>query len=100
MTTTMEPPTTLSLVEVLRARRQRKNEPPLPDRRERKAIRDAVDASLHVVASRCGVSTFAVRSWERLDGGSEPQGANRVAYKLALDEMRAYAQELAEQTQK
>ncbi len=94
MTTTPTAPQPLSLVDILRSRRQTKTEPALPDRAQRRAIRAAAGASLNDVALRCGVSNFAIRSWERPDGHTEPRGENRAAYKEALEEMEAFASEL------
>lgn len=92
MTITTSPPEHLPLVDELRARQ-------LPSRVRRKAIREAVGASISDIANACGVTHFAVRSWEKPGGTIEPKPKTRVLYKRLLDELEVLAQEIAAREQ-
>ena len=89
MTTTTAPAKSLPLVADLRSRQ-------LPDRARRRQIREAVGASIREVADACGVSHFAVYSWEKPGGTIEPKAAHRAIYKRVLDALEELAREFNE----
>lgn len=90
MTTTSTHAGGLPLVAVLRERRKSRN---LPERLLRRQIRERAGASQSEVAAACGVSSYAVYCWEKIDGRIEPSGTNRVKYKRVLGELEALARE-------
>lgn len=83
-------PTTAPDMPLVRDLRSRQ----LPDRVRRRQIRLAVGASIRDVARACGVSHFAVYSWEKPDGSIEPKLDHRVTYRQVLDALEALAAEL------
>jgi DNA-binding transcriptional regulator YiaG len=93
MTTSTASPAAIPLIDLLRARREARGKPELPDRARRRALRKAVGASVNDIARTCGVSGFAVNSWERPDKTTEPQGENRRTYKRVLDDLEQLARE-------
>lgn len=92
MTTTSAPTENLPLVDQLRSRHRASQ---LPTRERRREIREAVGASIRDLAAACGVSNFAVYSWEKPGGTIEPKHAHRIVYKRVLDALEALAQEIA-----
>jgi DNA-binding XRE family transcriptional regulator len=95
MTTTPTPVDNLPLVNDLRRRH-------LPDRARRRQIREAVGASIRDVAKACGVSHWAIYSWEKPGGTIEPQRTHRLIYRQVLDALDELGRELNgdDQTQK
>lgn len=87
MTITPTPAPDMPLVRDLRSRQ-------LPDRARRRQIRLAVGASIRDVAQACGVSHFAIYSWEKPGGTIEPKRQHRAVYRQVLDALEALAAEL------
>jgi DNA-binding transcriptional regulator YiaG len=62
--------------------------PELPDRTERRSLREAAGIPAYVLAARIGVSPSSIHAWEV--GEREPTGLQRRAYRRALMKLAGY----------